>query len=366
MGRRQHVLHVLTDSDRRGAQVFALDLHKALSPYFVQSVVALRPGLRPGAQLDVGVLGSGGRDWRTLVRLRRAIRTSDAVVAHGSNTLFACALAGAGLSVPMIYRNISDPGYWWTGAGRWRVLLSLRRYARVVALWRDGAERVTRLARLPRERVVVIGNAVQEADFPAPNAGDQAKARARLGLDDAAVVCVMVSALQPEKHPDTAVEALELLPSHVSLLLVGDGPMRADVEALAERVAPGRVRFLGQVEDVRSAYLSADVMVLPSEGEGLPAALIEAGLSQLPAVASTSGGNAEIVLDGVTGRIVPPADPGMLAAGVEAVLAERAAMGERARQHVLQNYGMDVIADQWRVLIDSLGRERGEAEDNAR
>ena len=359
MGRGQRrVLHVLTDSDRRGAQVFALDLVDALSDQFEHSVVALRPGLRPGAQLEVDILGDARHDIRTLSALRRRLRGADVVVAHGSSTLLACALAGLGIRVPLVYRNISDPDYWWTGLRRWRVKWLLRRYDRVVTLWEGGADRVRTLLQLPEAKMVTIGNGVREVDFPPPTEKERAAARRSFDLTPGVCVCVMVSALQPEKHPDTAVHALRHLPADTQLLVVGDGPLRSEVEVLAETLAPGRVRVLGHVEDVRPAYLAADVMVLPSEGEGLPAVLIEAGLCELAAVASTSGGNAEIVLDGVTGRIVPPADPRALADAVLEVWDERRAMGCRARDHVLGHYGLAVIADKWASVLCEVAADR--------
>ncbi len=349
------VLHVITDTDRRGAQVFAADLCSALTRDGRPGAVrALRHG-GPGARLDVPVLGAGARDLPTLHRLRREMAASTVVVAHGSSTLLACGLAGAGLRVPVVYRNISDPAYWLRSAARRaRVRLLLSRMDRVVALWPGGADFLVRRLGVSADKVAVIPNSVHAAAFRPPSREERVEARRRLGLPQDAPVLLYVAALQPEKHPEAAVRSLAELPVATHLVVLGDGPRRAAVAALGEQLAPRRVHLLGRVDSPRDAYWAADVVVLPSEGEGLPAVLIEAGLCGLPAVASTSGGCADIVRDGHTGYVVPPDDPGRLAGGVRRALSRRTALGAGAESHCRERYDLGAVARQWRELLDGL------------
>ena len=120
---KPRVLQVITDTDRRGAQVFATDLGAELQDEFDVRTVALAPG-RDRA-LDVDVLGPSRRSPKTLRALRTAARHAAIVIAHGSSTLPASAVALVGSGVPFVYRQISDPVFWTpTAAKRLRVRLA--------------------------------------------------------------------------------------------------------------------------------------------------------------------------------------------------------------------------------------------------
>jgi glycosyltransferase involved in cell wall biosynthesis len=349
------VLHVITDTNRRGAQVFATDLADELRECGLPGdVVAIRPGTR-GAQLTVPTLGRGPWHLRTLRALRRRISAAEVVVAHGSNTLSACLLSSLGLRTPLVYRNISDPAYWMaTPARRARVRAMLSRVDHVVALWEGGAQFLQDSLRVVRAKITVVPNAVRAADFRPATAEERTLSRSRFGLPQGAPVLLFAAALQPEKHPETAVRALEELPSDMHLLVVGEGPCHEEIVRLANQVAPGRVRFAGQIDDMVQAYWASDVIVLPSEGEGLPAVLIEGGLCRLPAVASTSGGNADIVVDGVGGELVPPADHLRLAAAVRDVLPTRELLGKAAAVHCAETFDLRAVAEQWATVLTGL------------
>lgn len=143
------VLQVITDTDRRGAQVFAADLHEALDGRLTMRTVALAPGRYPNG-LELPVLGASrmGRD--TLQALRRQMRQADVTVAHGSTTLPACAIAGLGLAAPFVYRQISDQGFWVdTRAKHLRVTALVRRARMTVALWAGAAETLITRFRVP-------------------------------------------------------------------------------------------------------------------------------------------------------------------------------------------------------------------------
>ena len=353
------VLHVVTDTDRRGAQVFANDLSRLMCHNGALSrTVALTAGGQ-GAQLDLTVMGGRARSGRTLRRLRREMRESDVTVAHGSKTLIACTLAGMGLGVPLVYRNISDPAYWLsTKARRLRVRLMLGRAAHIVALWPGGAEYLAAELGLSRNRITVIPNGVPVADFRPPTLSERQSARTRFGLPASAPVLVYAAALQPEKHPETAVQALAWLPEDTHLLMIGGGPLREQVAALAESTAPGRVVIAGQIDDPVRAFWAADLIVLPSEGEGLPAVLIESALCGLPGVVSSSGGNADIVRHDVTGFVVDPADPVALATYARRAFARRADMGRAADQHCRTLYDMDSVTTQWQSVIERVVASR--------
>ncbi|MFI5048152.1 MAG: hypothetical protein ACHQIG_13885, partial [Acidimicrobiia bacterium] len=129
------VLQVVTDTDRRGAQVFATDLHAALARQGRDvRTVALAPGKVGGLVLPV--LGERRRSVATLRALRHEVASAAVVVGHGSTTLPLGAIATVGTGTPFVYRQISDSVFWApSGLRRLRVQAAMRRCAALVALW---------------------------------------------------------------------------------------------------------------------------------------------------------------------------------------------------------------------------------------
>ncbi|GAA2084244.1 glycosyltransferase [Actinomadura alba] len=131
-----------------------------------------------------------------------------------------------------------------------------------------------------------------------------------------------------------------------TLALAGAGPERPALERQADRLGID-VRFLGARTDVARLLARADVVVLPSLHEGMSNAVMEAMAAGLPVVASDVGGTAELIRD--RGVLVPPADAGALAAGLERVLTDpafAARLGERARAWSREHLHVDGMVDQ--------------------
>jgi glycosyltransferase involved in cell wall biosynthesis len=355
-GSTPRVLMVVTDTDRRGAQVFATDLHAALADRgWAVRTTALAPGRVGG--LDLPVLGPSRLHPRTLRALRRAARGADVVVAHGSTTLPACAVALAGTGVPFVYRQISDSLFWAsTPARRARVRLGLRRAARVVALWEGSARVLVERFGVDPASVAVVPNGVPAARFPLLPRPDRA-ARRRLGLDPDRPTVGFVGALVPEKGPAIAIEAVAGTPG-AQLVVAGDGPERTALAGLAAQRAPDRVHLVGPVADPLEVYAAADVVVLPSlGGDSMPAVLIEAGLCGVPVVSTPVEGIPEIVVDGETGLLVPVGDANPLAGAIRSLLDDpdrAAALAEAHRARCLERFEITPVAARWAsVLADA-------------
>jgi glycosyltransferase involved in cell wall biosynthesis len=359
------ILHVVAAAQRRGAETFAVDLAAALAGRDLPSeVVAVAPGPADGA-LDVEVLGPSALAPSTLRALRRRAAGAEVVVAHGSRSLPACALALAlpGRPAPAVYRSIGDPAAWAGGpVRRRRSRLLLGRMAAVTALWPGAKAALARLYGLGDDRVVVIPNAVPAARCPQVGPEFRAAARARLGLPAEAPVVAYLGALRADKGVAAAVEAVAARPD-VHLIVGGDGPERAALAAQAAASAPGRVQVLGPVADPAAVLAPADLVVLPSRTEGMPGVLIEAALCGVGAVATDVGGVGEIVVDGVTGILVPADggdadEPGALAAAVgealDRALPRAADLGRAARRHCLAAFEIGPVADRWAALLRSL------------
>ncbi len=350
----REVLQVVASTDPRGAEVFALSLAAALPPSVRVTTLALAPGASGG--LPVETLGTTRLGVATLAALRRRMRTADVVVAHGSTTLPACAAAGFGLGRPVVYRNIGDPLQWSdTRARRLRTRLLLSRMQRVVALTSGTADVLSATLGVRPDRVRVVPNGVDGTRFARAEPAARRATRADLGLPDTATVVLYVGALSPEKNVDVAIAAVASHPD-VVLVIVGDGPERDRLERAAAAAAPGRVRFLGRAEDPAPRYHAADVVVLPSRTEGMPAVLIEAGLCELPVVASDVGFVGEIVVPDRTGVLVPPGDPDALAHGIDRALADREQLGAHAGEWCRERFTLERVADEWMRVLAELWR----------
>jgi glycosyltransferase involved in cell wall biosynthesis len=101
---------------------------------------------------------------------------------------------------------------------------------------------------------------------------------------------------------------------------------------------------------------ASDVFVLPSMSEGLPAVLIEAGLTGVPVVTSDVGAVREVIRDDETGVVVPPGDVPALADGVRRALADGDGLAGALQRHCLEHYEMQVVAGAWAALLDDLRR----------
>ena len=147
-----------------------------------------------------------------------------------------------------------------------------------------------------------------------------------------------------------------------ALLVVGYGPLEADLRAQAGALGLSRVFFLGKHQDVWPYYLAGSVTAVPSVTEPFGLVSIEAMACGRPVLASAVGGLTEIVDEGTTGRLVPAGDPAALAAALEQMLADRqglAAMGSEGRRRYLAEYSQDAMTRRWEGAYEALLRRRG-------
>jgi glycosyltransferase involved in cell wall biosynthesis len=178
-------------------------------------------------------------------------------------------------------------------------------------------------------------------------------------------VWAAVAALRPDKnHLDLIRAWANVVAAHpgATLLIVGDGPSRGDIErAVADADLEGSVRLLGRREDVAEILGTVDGVVSASVDEALPTALIEAGACGLPVVAADAGGTREIVVDGINGRLVPLRD---VAALTEALLSmvedpdTAAAYGAAGRALVQEKYSLPTWIDRLVSLYAEVSNAR--------
>lgn len=353
------VLELLVSTELGGGPAHVRDLIAGLAGPEFQLTVAGPPGgaLVPAftaagatfAPLRADRLSIGAL--RETVRLARRSR-AQVIHSHGKGAglygRIAARLTGA--AAIHTFHGIHHAGYS-------RLYLTLeralaRRSYAVIHVSASQAEEARALGLAPPDRTRVIVNGVDGAAIRAL-AGRSTLTRAGLGLRPDALVLATMARFDPIKGLDVLLRALPDLLARVpaaQLLIVGDGPERERLHALARELdEAGRAVFAGAVPDAARLLPLADLYVTASRREGLPLAVLEAMACGRPVLATRVPGHIDLVEDGVTGLLVPPDDPAHLAAAAAQLLLDaprRAAMGEAGRARVVQRFdGARMVAE---------------------
>jgi len=284
----------------------------------------------------------------------------DVVNTHSSTDSWVTALACAMLPrAPAIVRtrHISAPTprnaptrWLYTRACRRVVTTGERLRAQVIA--ETGADPA---------RVVSIPTGIDLARF---RPGDRGAARAGLGLPAGRKIIGIVATLRSWKGHVHLLRAVAGMRSPEALLvIVGDGPQRPALEALAAELALAeRVRFVGNQADVAPWMQAFDLFCLPSyANEGVPQALMQAMACALPVVTTPVGSIEEIVADGESGILVPPQDVERLRAALESLLDDaprREALGRRARESAAARFGEERMVERMIAIFREAAAER--------
>ncbi|HEV7137579.1 MAG TPA: glycosyltransferase family 4 protein [Steroidobacteraceae bacterium] len=176
------------------------------------------------------------------------------------------------------------------------------------------------------ERVRVARNGVPLEALRSAGAGARSAVRSELGIEPGRPVLAIIGRMHPVKGHRALLSMLPVIVRscpRTLLLVIGDGPERGPCEQLAQSlgVSP-HVRFLGRRADVPRLLSAIDLVLMPSQSEGLGLAAIEALAAARPVIAFAAGGLPEVVADGVSGRLVPPGDCGAFAGAVIDTLRE--------------------------------------------
>lgn len=314
--------------------------------------IGKRPGKDPAAYLRV---------WRALRRLKpRIVHTRNlpaldmlavAVLAgvprriHGEHGLDVLELDG--------------------GSRKYNALRRMTRPAvdRYITVSRDLARWLVDEVRLPRARVVTIYNGVDTDRFsPGPRDGILPAGFAPPG----SFVIGTIGRLEAVKDQPTLAAAfcrmLELRPAlrdRLRLVIAGDGALRGEIEGRLAQHQAGQLAWLpGFRSDAPALLRACDLFVLPSLREGISNTILEAMATAKPVVATAVGGNPEIVEDGVTGALVPPADPDAMAQRLLDYVDAPAmveAQGKAGRARAVERFSLTEMVDGYRRIYDSLG-----------
>ena len=237
------------------------------------------------------------------------------------------------------------------------VTICLRAADRIIALTELLKELAVKMG-VDERKIIVIPTLIREDIFK-PEHYDRETLRAKMGLTGK--VIVFVGRLRPEKNVDVLIRAFKGVLNELGdvwLLIVGDGPLRPRLEALAKELnVADRVRFTGNVprEEVPKFLAVADVFVLPSSVEGLPKALLEAIAMGKPVVATIAPGIIDVVKHRREAILVPVRDAKALKRALLTVLGnEKIAkrMAENARKTFEHYYSYERLYPKLRPIIE--------------
>ncbi|MBW3069368.1 glycosyltransferase [Actinomyces sp. 594] len=318
------VLLVIHGLSTGGAETMVLGLAREL----VAAQIPVRVVSLHGADTDVGermrqagidvvaLNKASGPDPRTVLALRRQIREFAPTVVHSHLPVLqyvvpAVRMSGSGARIIHTVHNLATKETRRRGLRRFNHLAFTHGVV-PVALTGQVRDSVCREYALEPKAVPIVGNGVDVGHFRCePRNGRRGPVR---------LLCV--ARMVPAKNLSLLLETLAemvRLGADASLTLVGDGPLRPQLEARTRDLGlVGRVHFAGLQRDPVAFFRESDIFVLLSDYEGQPMSLIEAMAAGLPAVATPVGGVPDIVVDDANGALVPP-DPQQAATAIHAI-----------------------------------------------
>ena len=358
----------------RGLDPARFEVHFACLKRMGQFVGEIERSGRPLTEYPVDRL-YGARTWRRQAQFASDLRRRgiDLVQTYGFWTnvfgIPAARLAGT----PVVLGAIRDNSDHLTAAQR-RVQRMACRLADGLVVNADSIKRGLAQEGFDPERIAVIRNGIDLEPFRRPRESN--RLRGELGLPPDAPVVAMFARLAPVKGIEYFLEAARIVTQSfpaARFLVVGEArtirdgvvvanPYAQELEGLAERLGlRRRVLFTGVREDVPALLAEVTVAVSPSLNEGLSNSVLEAMAAGAAVVATTVGGSAEAVEDGVTGLLVPPRDPHALARAIGTVLADPALasrFGGAARERVTRRFSIEEMVRQTSRLYSALLAER--------
>lgn len=319
-----------------------------VAPAFEKSSALARQALR----LELEVFrhegdGAGG--------LESWLRQSSVAILHvhagvaweGHGAVFAGRRAG----VPIVVRTEHLPQLITTNDQRAEHRALVRQLDRLICV-SHGVARSYVASGVPADWITVVRNGTRCVDA-VPQ---------RLGIPPELPLVLAVGRLTEQKGLDLLIDAAVELPG-AQVVIVGEGPLEAELRAqIAERDLTARVRLCGPRDDVAALLAGADALALPSQFEGLPLVALEAMSAGTPVVGTRVCGVEEVVVDGVTGRLVPPGDSSALARGLAEVIgspALGAAWGEAGRRRHRESFTAARMGHETAAVYDDALRRSG-------
>lgn len=366
-GPAQHVLHLSRELGRRGYET-TLVAGRVGEGEGSMEALADELGVRPvyirSLQREISLV----QDAAAVLQLVRLIRRERPAILHthtakaGTIGRVAALLAGSARPKVVVHTFHGHVlrGYF----SRPKTLLFRlveRLLARVsdslVAVSPEVREDLLRLHVAPPGKIAVVRLGLELEQRTASPPGTREEVRRGLGVGEAQVLVGWLGRMTEIKCVDDLLRAFAAAGGDAVLVLVGDGPLRPGLEALAAELGISeRCRFVGYTDDVSAFYAACDLVALSSANEGTPVTLIEALAAGVPVVSTDVGGVRDVVEQGVSGLLVPAGDVHGLADALRAAISD-AELRERLGGHgrdVVERYSIPRLVDDLDLLYREL------------
>lgn len=348
-GAERHVVDLALELRRRGHDVeVASSVGGALAAELAQRGVPLRPLMNDLVKRRACL------NFAAQLRCLIVANRYDVVHAHIYASAVAAAVATASSGCPLIITEHTEAP-WRSPEARRISRWVYQRAARLVAVSSVIGDLLHQQYQVSRTRIQVIPPAITPARVPAAPRPSQWQGRPVIGR---------VCRLQPEKGVDVFLHAAALVRQRIRnahFVVIGDGPLRAALEALVNELQlRDHVELLGFRSDARALIGALDVLAVTSRSDGTPLVVFEALSAGVPVVASAVGGILDQIRDGREGLLVPPGDPDALACALvravsDPVLAQRLRRGAQLRAGCFSHKRMvDAIESAYRDALRSV------------
>ena len=362
MTRRIHIQHVVLSLRPGGLENGVVNVINRLDPNrFRSSVTCLQEAGAFAARIrspevEIHTLGlRRGNDVKLPLRLAGLFRRTSTDVVHTRNAeAFFYGFLGAKLArVPALIhsehgRVLPDSPRRMT-VQRWLLNFTDGAFSVSDQLRRDLVHHL----RVPERRFEVIYNGVDVARIAG---ADRMRARRALGVNDHDIVIGSVGRLVSVKNYALLLRAFSHIAEPAHLVLIGDGPERASLEALATAHGnAARTHLLGHREDVAELLVGLDIFVLPSLSEGMSNTMLEAMAAGVPTVASRVGGNSEIIQDQENGLLFESENERALTDLLVNLIAapeHRAQLGRAGQERVMHEFSMRAMIQKYEALYE--------------
>ena len=361
------ITHFVENLNRGGLERVVVDLVRAQREdgHNCQVICLFEPGALADELLaiDVPVYACRKRrgfDLAALARARAALRRGHPAVLHTHNTMshYHAALAAWGLPIGCIVNTRHGMGGLRPRGRRdYLYRLSLRTTDVVATVCKAARDDLVASGIVPAHKVIAVPNGIDTDGFqPSTVEAREQLTRALEFAPDTRLVG-SVGRLNWAKDQATLIGAFARVVARMpktALVLIGEGDLKQRLVALAAREGVGdRVRFLGDRNDIALLLQGLSVFASSSTTEGYSIALMEALATALPVIATRVGGNAEIIRDGINGRLVPARDAGALAQGIVGLLDDEVGgreMGLAGREWVVAHGSLRSMAARYAAV----------------
>lgn len=244
--------------------------------------------------------------------------------------------------LPVLLKEVS-----WKG--RLFEMILAKGIGKVIAVSLEGKKRIIEKLPFPCEKVVTIHNGIE---LPSLNGFDSKTIRREFGIGEKELVIGSAGRVTEQKgykYLIMAARELKAKGKNFRIVIAGDGPLIKRLERQAIEFGIGElILFIGFVEDIFRFLQGIDIFILPSLYEGFPFAILEAMAAEKPVIATRVGGIPEVVIDGVTGLMIPPRDHLAISRAIEFLIDRKdiaTEMGRRGRERVEKHFSSNRMVE---------------------